>query len=368
MLVWIGLIATQSTALTQEATRKVGLFVANRAEAKLDNQAPVLEEMVASQISGAGFAVISRSVVLDAVNSLLQGTDPNKLDDKLGDTTSALRLAQNLGADYILIASILGLETETRQVKAYGIDMENQVHTLRATWKLLDGNTGASLAGGITSPRRTIQQSEHSRINVSSLMSDLIDKASREISAALIEQAASGRIETVSLSSQTASFSISITLNNISLPEVSVDANGKPSISDRSLPVEPLSVAVELDGIIIGTTGSGDRPASFEAAPGLHRLRLVRDDLIPFERMVNIRDGLDLQVTMDLNERGRSQWKDTIALINDLKQSAEISAAEAEKLRGMAQELRQSGYKVDIKVDTDEPVTIENNQSLMQQN
>ena len=362
------LMATQATTLAQEAPRKVALFVANRAEAKLDAQVPALEELITSQISGAGFSVVNRSVVLDAVDSLFAGSDPNKLDETLSDATSALRLAQNLGTDYILVASLLGMETETRQVKAYGVDLQNQIHTLRATWKLLNGNTGASLAGGTVSPSRTVQQTEHSQSSLPGLMAGLLDKASNEIAASLIHKASRGAIETVTLASETVNFSVAITLDGISLPEVSVDASGKPSLSDRQLPVEPLAVAVEVDGIVIGTTGQGGRGTTFAVSPGLHRLRLVRDDLIPFERMVNIRDSLVLNVTMELNERGRARWLEETRLINDLKMEGEINAAVAEEIRGMAQMLRQSGYKVDIKVDTDEAITVENNQSLMQQN
>jgi len=51
-----------------------------------------------------------------------------------------------------------------------------------------------------------------------------------------------------------------------------------------------------------------------------------------------------------------------IAFFETLKNNAKLTDAQAEMMRGYAQMLRQSGYKVDVKIDSDlEGTTIQQN-------
>lgn len=359
-------LAGPLSANAESAQKKVAIFVANRAEASLNEQAPVFEDMLTARITGLGYQIISREMVMSAVGDLLQTSQQNELDAMIDDQTSALRLAQNLGADYLLLGTILGMDTESRTSTAYGIQVKNQTHTLRASYRVLSGVDGSALAAGTVSPSRSIQQSANSTISTPGLVRELMDRASSEIAGKLRMQEEAGSIASVKVEDELVSFGISVTLNDVNFPEIVVGEDGKPRVTSNTTTVQATSVSVELDGITVGTTGDGS--SRLQATPGLHRLRLFRDDLIPFERMVNIREGMQLNIPMDLNESGRDRWLQDTILVNDLKNEALITDATAEQIRGMAEALRQSGYKVDIKVDTDEAMTIENNQSLMQQN
>jgi len=361
-------LAGASLLTGQESSKTVAIFLANRADDSLNDQMPVFEDMITGQLTGHGFEILSREIVIDAVGDLLQVPVENAQDALLGDQTSALRLSQNLGADYLLFASFMGLDTETRSVNAYGVSYQNEIHTLRASYRILDGNTGASIAAGNVTPTRTIQQSAHSQTSAPGLIRELLDKASREIAANLRQQEAQGRIRTVQTEDAQVEFTVSVSLNDVNFPEVVINDDGQPEITPNSTNVQATAVSVELDGFTIGTTGSGDEPTALRASPGLHRIRLSRPDLVPFERMINIHEGMDLNIAMQLNEEGRRRWMENTLMLNDLRRAAVLSDAQAEALRGMAQMLRQSGYKVDIKVDTDEGLTIEQNQNLMKQN
>ncbi len=158
-------------------------------------------------------------------------------------------------------------------------------------------------------------------------------------------------------------FHVKASLNGVTFPEAQVDAAGNVKIVDRQAAVEPLAVTVEIDGFAIGSTGTG----ALMAAPGLHRIRMVRDDLVAFERMINIHDGMKLDVALDLNAGGLNRWREKTAVYSQLLQQTKLNDAQVEVLRGQAQMLRQSGYKVDIKMDTKEGITIKKNQSLMNQ-
>jgi hypothetical protein len=106
--------AQQSDATT--TAHKATIFVTNRAGAKFDNKIPELEDFLTAKLTNLGFAVTSRE---DTVNSL-RTFDPavassprpaDSLDAKLTDQSSASRLAQNMGVDYIVIASIASIGT-----------------------------------------------------------------------------------------------------------------------------------------------------------------------------------------------------------------------------------------------------------------
>ena len=79
--------------------KKIAVIVENHADAALNDKVAVLEDLVTSRIAGQGFSVISRDVVLNAVGGA------SKLDTALSENTSALRLAQTLGVDFILLPS-----------------------------------------------------------------------------------------------------------------------------------------------------------------------------------------------------------------------------------------------------------------------
>ena len=91
---------------TQPKARTVAIFIKNRARDVPDEKVMPLEDLVAGKISDAGYRVISREDVANSVKAYATagpnvGTDVKlsaDLDKLLSDNTSALRLAQNMGA------------------------------------------------------------------------------------------------------------------------------------------------------------------------------------------------------------------------------------------------------------------------------
>jgi hypothetical protein len=362
-----GYLFTAGYSETNQAPyKKVAIFVANRAEADLNEQMSIFEDMITSQVTDLGFEVISREVVVSATGDLLKRARKNDLDTLLDDQTSSLRLAQNLGADYLLFASFMGLDQENRSVNAYGVNYDNHTYTLRGSYRILDGNTGGSLTAGMVEPSRTIQQTKHSHTTTTGLIRELLAKASKEMASNLEQKNKQGRIREVDVAKDRVEFQIGISLSDVNFPQAEIDRDGNVKITANQATVEPLAVTVELDGFSIGTTGR-DYLNAFKAAPGLHRIRLIRDDLVPFERMINIHEGMQLNIAMQLNDEGLRRWHEKTKVFNELMQKTKLNDAEVELLRARAQELRQSGYKVDIKVDTDEAITIKKTQSLMNQ-
>ncbi len=349
-----------------EPPKRAAVFVANRSDAVLNDQLPVFEDMMISHVTDLGFEVISREVVLSAVGDLESSASVNKLDALLSEQTSALRLSQNLGADYLLFVTLIGLDKELRSVNAYGVKYDNYSFTLRASYRILDGNTGASLTAGLVEPTRVIQQTKHSNatMQTTGLVRELLVKASLEMAANLGEKNSQGAIRTVDIAKEQVEFQIGISLSDVNFPQAEINTEGCVTIVANKATVEPLAVTVELDGFAVGTTGRGGLN-NFKALPGLHRIRLMREDLVPFERMINIHEGMQLNISMQMNENGFRRWRENTEYLNRLIRQTKLTDAEVERVRGEAQQLRQSGYKVDIKVDTDEAMTIDNSKSLI---
>ena len=98
----------------QDTQHTAAIFVKNHADGVPDEKVASLEDLISGHLSDKGFRIISRDDALNAVSSF-SSAGPNagnpalagsQLDALMSNNTSALRLAQNLNADCILVASI----------------------------------------------------------------------------------------------------------------------------------------------------------------------------------------------------------------------------------------------------------------------
>lgn len=156
---------------------KTAIFVSNRAGAEYDGQIPVLEDLLTANLSDIGFNIMSRELVIDAARKFDPATasaarPEDDLAAKLADQSSALRVAQGLGADYVLSASITSLTRKKRNINAYGVQLANYDYTLRLTYKIVDANNGGSLTGGVATSTKTEQNTVHSNQGFTVVPSD----------------------------------------------------------------------------------------------------------------------------------------------------------------------------------------------------
>jgi len=149
-LVVVTLLGVLQNARAGEAggtsLRKAAIIVENRAGAQLNDKVGVLEDLLTSRVAGKGFSLISRDAVINALNAH-PSAGATKLDELLADQTSALRLAQNLGADFILIPSITTYGTEKKSYTGNGIATLNITHTLRVSYTIVEAGEGGAIKG-----------------------------------------------------------------------------------------------------------------------------------------------------------------------------------------------------------------------------
>jgi hypothetical protein len=335
-------LAAQSAGVAQPEPTTVAIFVANRAGSVGDSELGALEDYITGRVTGLNVRVISGEIALDAVAGMEPGAKFNELD-ALAQSTSAVRLAQTLGATHLLQVTITGFDSNQRTVDAYGVKATNEERTARVTYKILDGVTGASLAADTVRASRIVQQTAASGETLSSVLNSLLDEAAGKVAASLKRQIDRGRLAATSAVQGEVTFTLTTELADVYIPDVRIGAENTVSISDSKFKVSALAATVEIDGIAVGTA-----PGQITAKAGLHKLRVVREGFKPWERTVNLSNGQKLNVALEMSDTGYARWKDATAFLNNLKNGAKLTDAEVKRLEGEAKMLEQSGYKVNV--------------------
>jgi hypothetical protein len=273
--------------------------------------------------------------------------DTTKLDQALSDSTSALRLAQNLGADFILIPSLTTYGTERKAYTGDGISTVNVTHTLRVSCKIVEAGAGGALKGEMVTATKTLRQSGSLQVDSSEVVNELLDDAAGQLADLLVS--AAGSLPTAVAKDKQVNFSIACSMSDIkdqpiTVPNVQVTADKRVVKTNAPIEVEPLDVTVELDGIAIGSA-----PGTFQSFPGLHKLRLSREGFKDWERTVNIYSGQKLRVALQMSDEGFARWQENMAFLQLLQDDRKLTDAEAKKIEGIAKFWSESHYRVDTK-------------------
>jgi len=361
-----------------KAARKTAIFVDNRAGADVNAVVLRMEDQVAARLGGDAYEVVSKEEVAKALKqypenggtvfkALFDG-ERNALgtaeDRNLTDGSSALRLSQNIGADYLLMVAIDSLNAETKHYKTADIDVQNRVFTLRGTYKLLDGTTGGALGGQAVKASKTIRESANLSVSNTDVTDELIEKLAEQVVQDLMkkkdafrEASAIGEIPvTIQCSAR------DLQGNEISLTDIAVTEDNLVVKGTNPVPLQVVA-NVAFDGMVMGST-----PATVKIKAGPHKLRLTRVGFDPVEMTVKASDGMNLVVSMQMSADGFARWQQIRETLNALDITRKLTDAEAERLKGMAQMFRQSGFRVehkaDVKVDAKEMPAIHLHKSV----
>lgn len=331
----------------------VAIFVANRTGDVGKNDMGALEDYITGSVTDLDVSVISGETAMDAVSSMAPGGRETSLDRQLSQSTSAVRLAQALGANYLLQVTLTGFDSNKRKINAYGVKSTNDERTARVTYKILDGVTGASLAASTVRVSKVYQNTDTSSDERSSVVNALLDEAAQKVAVKLKRQIDRGRIRVATKQAADVTVTLTTELADLYIPDVRINAENTISISESKFKVSTLNATVEVDGLAVGTA-----PGKITVKPGLHKLRVVREGYKPWVRTVNFTNGQTLNVALEMSSAAFARWKDATEFINTLKNGAKLTDGEVKALEGKAKMLENSGMK--INVDTDEGITISN--------
>jgi len=327
---------------------KAAIFIADRVP-ELQDKMEAFDDLVTARVTDLGFQVLSKEIISDSLRKF----DPelattrrpaDSLDSKLSEESSALRLAQGLGADYLLVGSLTSLGTRQRALDVYGVKRVTEETTLRITYKVIDGQTGATVAANADKVAYEAAQSENSVEKSDDVTNQLMDEAAKKIADSLQLHIAQNHIPAPSAAPAMVSIAIELEAADLYVPDVRIDDEHTIQISESRYKVHPLNATVEIDGVAVGSA-----PGKIELKPGFSRLRITREGFKPWERTINAVNGQILTVALEASDEGYARWKDSTAFINNLKNGAKVTDAQAELLLGQAKMFSQSGFKVDTK-------------------
>jgi hypothetical protein len=100
--------------------------------------------------------------------------------------------------------------------------------------------------------------------------------------------------------------------------------------------------------VVVGTT-----PGPFSVGPGLHKIRVTREGFNEWNHTISVRDGMHLNVAMALSPEGYNRWRDNVAFLQQMKDTAKLNDAEVKKMEGMAKMFEQSGFRIDERSNSD---------------
>ena len=347
---------TQRERETLAKTYVAGIVVSQRADCDCQcggDQIAQLEDLLTARLADLGFQLISRELVVSNLRGFVPAGAPTEADSAKAaraaeaafiDQSSALRLAQNLGADYLVHASIVSCTKAKRSVSAYGQKLENTDYTLRVAYKVLDAQGGGALTGDVVKAVRSEQANAHAASDAGGVPQDLLDDASQQIVASLRARRDAGRIAAAKPAAKAVTITLNVEAADLYIPDVRVGSDNVVTVGDAKFKVTPLAATAEVDGVAVGTA-----PGKISLKPGFSRLRLSREGFQPWERTINASEGQMLTIAMTMSEDGLRRFRESTAFLNALRNGAKLTDAQVKVLEGQAKALENSFVRVDTK-------------------
>ena len=332
----------QNVVADKPTVRNVAIFVLNRAGKPYDEKVAPLEDLIAARVTDLGFSVISRETSADSISRVLGKDTP--LDAAMDKDSSVLALASNLGADYVFVATLTTLSRSEDATNAYGQSWIDVKDTLRVSYKILDHIAGGTLASDLVVVTKKSRKTKNSELGVD--LNDLLDEASVMLAGSIQKKIDGGKIREVAGDSRQVDLIVNCTIQGLQVPDIIKNDKGEYVVSDTICKIGATNVTVLYNGIVIGTA-----PGSFKVSKGMGKIRLTRQGAKEWEQNISPRDKMAINVDLEMTDEALARWMKTTEFLQAIKSGEKMTDAEVEAIRGLAQTLRQSGFKVDVKAD-----------------
>lgn len=284
---------TQGTGMLRAA-----IFVQNRASADFQKSVDTLNDLITTKLTEKGFSIIDKDMVIPAFKEFRDDQDATRAGQKLKvdnlavtkteatvenvlTSASALRIAQMINADYLVVATINSAGHETREFKsqdtAYGANMKATVYTMRIALKVMEGRQGGTVYGDVVTATEKVPKTKDYESESTDIVNKLLDDGSTLIADRVVSRISRIRDSLPATPSLVAEFSVNCNL---------------------------LNSTVELDGAVVGTT-----PGRFKTAPGLHQLRISHEWYATWDKTANVYSNQVLNVSLELSEEGFKRFQ-----------------------------------------------------------
>jgi len=353
-----------STASAIPERYTAAIFVKNRPSNVPAEKVMVLEDYIAAQVDKFCFTTVSREDTLNAVARFAKeganaGTviDPQKnLDLILSDQTSALRLAQQMGVDYILVASITAYINDRLQSEAYGATTDIRTAQLDVTYRLLGRVQGQVITSDSVTATEKIRQSADLQ-QERDLIDVVIRRCAESIGDSVGKRCSEATISSPGTVVGEVPFRVVCTMQDMTIPGVVTDqATGRYVVSGVSWNLLPTNATVEIDGVVVGNA-----PDLLNVMPGLHKVQIACEGFRPWTRTINVRPGMILTIPLQLTDEGLLRWRTQLEFMQKLTQQQQLVDAEVDRIRATADYIRNSRMVLDLQnsttINTNQPPT-----------
>lgn len=279
------------------ADKKIAVFVQNKSGVPaLDAQTDgIRERIVAAFAEVEGFRVADATLAADAFKS-----SPN--------------IAKAVGCDYAAVATILRAGSTRRNLERAA------QHRLLAPHGVQGDGRERRLYDGMPTWTQKFPVLDAEE-DATEYYDTLLDQWEADMTAAVATKAPKWRAPTAADAALVA-FHVQTSADR-TITELESQTKGTNGEQLRELRKVVGGATVELDGVVIGSA-----PGEFRATPGLHRLRVVRTWMVPYEATVNIQPGMNVDVALEMSDEGVRKWGTVEALRADLARRYAKAAAE----------------------------------------
>lgn len=313
---------TASFVMAQTANPKIAIFVKNQTKvAGMDDMVDGVRDRLSAELAGAGMTVLDQAEIASGFNRFKVTTAEERagLIDGVFTGGSTVRVGQMLGADYVLVASIIAADKASIMVSG----KQMVTYTLRMTVKVNEAVQGSSVYGANWTRKVPTTAENAAGTDTSVYYNDLLDQWASETGADIAAKASTWRrVDPASV--QLASFTVSTTIDDL----IQGLESGVRAPNDLLNEMRRIigGATVEIDGATVGSS-----PGTFKVSPGMHQLRVKRAWMKDWQQTVSIQDGSTFKVALELSDAGLQKFQ----TLETLRAQIAKDYAEAMALKGV---------------------------------
>jgi len=314
--------AVREATLVSIPNPKIAIFVKNQTKvAGMDDMVDGVRDRISAELAGAGMIVMDQAEIASGFNRFKVTTAEERagLIDGVFTGGSTVRVAQMLGADYVMVASIISADRAALIVGG----KQMMSFTLRMTVKVSEAVQGSSVYGETWTHKYPVTAENAAGTDANVYYNDLLDTWASETGAKIAEKAKTWRrVETTSI--QMVSFTVSTTIDEL-IKGLETGVRAPNELLDEMRRIVG-GATVEIDGATVGSS-----PGAFQVAPGMHQLRISRQWMKDWQQTVNIQNGSNFKVALELSDSGLQRFQS----LEKLRAQIARDYAEAMALKGV---------------------------------
>ena len=302
-------------------TPRVAIFVKNQSTKRyLDDEIDPLRDVIAAELAGQNMIILDPAEIVAGFHRYKVTTMEERMGliDGLFTGGSAVRVAQMIGADYLVLISLINADVRSRVMTGQNIN----TYQTRLSVKVLEATMGSSVFGQNFEEKYPVNTTSSAGDDVG-YYRDLLYRSGEKIGTALASGYTRWR-KPEPADSTMVSFTVRTTIDQL-IDGLENGVRAPNELLDEMRRIVG-GVTVELNGAALGSA-----PGTFKALPGMHQLRVTRQWMQPWQKTVQIYDGAEFNIGLELSNEGLAKFKD----LEGFRALAALTYAEAAWRKGI---------------------------------